>query len=308
MEKKIPLIVITGPTASGKTALAVKLAQEFNAEIVSADSMQIYKEMNIGTAKPTGDEMCGIKHHMIDIADPNEDFSVAQYCEIAGQIIEKIYKSGKNIIIAGGTGLYINSLIDGIEFGDSEINNELRDELEKLAQIYGNEYLIEMLAEFDSVSAQRIHPNNRHRIIRAIEFYRMNGITISEHQNKAKQGIYNAIKFIIDYPREVLYERINQRVDIMVKEGLFEETEYLYRNKRFGKTALAGIGYKEVITYLRGFSSYAETIERIKRNSRRYAKRQLTWFRRSNDIIYLNPYSDILSEARLHISKFLSLV
>ncbi|MCH5185754.1 MAG: tRNA (adenosine(37)-N6)-dimethylallyltransferase MiaA [Oscillospiraceae bacterium] len=302
----IPLIVVTGPTASGKTGFAAELAEYFNAEVVSADSMQIYRHMDIGTAKPSEKEMRGIKHHMIDIAEPGEDFSVSQYCDMASKAIEDIHSKGKRVIIAGGTGLYIDSLINGTTFGEGDINIELRNDLEHLARIYGNEYLVNMLAEFDEVSAARIHKNNLRRIIRAIEFYKMNGIPISEHQSSRTTGYDRTIKFIINHPREVLYERINHRVDIMIESGLFEEAERLYRKGVLKGTALAGIGYKEVIMYLRGFSSFGETVELIKRGSRRYAKRQLTWFRRSNDIIYLDPEEDFVSEAKTRIGEFLN--
>lgn len=191
--EKIPLIVITGPTASGKTGLAIALAQRFNAEIVSADSMQIYKYMNIGTAKPTSEEMGGIVHHMIDIVEPGEDYSVSQYCDTAKKVIEDVYRRGKNVILAGGTGLYIDSLINGTGFGESGIDYKLREELEHLADIHGGEYLLDMLAGFDEVSAQKIHPNNVRRIIRAIEFYRINGTPISQHQSIQTDGGYRTI-------------------------------------------------------------------------------------------------------------------
>jgi len=303
---KIPLIIITGPTASGKTGLAVEIAKRFNAEIVSADSMQIYKYMNIGTAKPTKEEMGGIVHHMIDIAEPSEEFSVSEFCDMARKIISYIHNRGKLTILTGGTGLYIDSLVNGVKFGENNFDEELRKELEKKAELYGNAYLTDMLAEFDKVSAERIHPNNVKRVIRAIEFYKLNGIPISEHQSIKTESEYNTIKFVIKYNREELYDRINKRVDIMMRDGLFEETRALYSRKMLGKTSSAAIGYKELISCMEGKISYDEAVELIKQSTRRYAKRQITWFKRNDDIIYLEPDDTIIDTASGYIKEFLN--
>ena len=220
--KKIPLTVICGPTASGKTALAIKKAQEQNGEIVNADSMQIYKYMNIGTAKPTGEELSLATHHLIDIVDPKDSFSVADYVVLAHKKIEEIHESGKTPILAGGTGLYINSVVDDVEFGDEGCDLQLRTELNALAQSKGIEAVIDILKEFDPVSAERLHRNNARRIIRAVEFYKTTGKPISVHQEETKQKIsrYEPQMYMINYDREVLYDRINRRVHIMIEQGL----------------------------------------------------------------------------------------
>ncbi len=292
MDKKIPLAVVAGPTASGKTALSIEIAKRFGGEIVSADSMQIYKYMDIGTAKPTAEERAQCVHHLIDFAEPDEIFSVAQYAELAHAVIKDIYSRGRLPVMCGGTGLYINSVVDDITFGETETDIGLRDELNALAEREGNERLIEILAGFDPVSAKRLHPNNRRRVIRAIEFYRLTGVPISEHQEqtKRKESRYRPVMFCIDYDRRTLYERIDKRVDIMLGQGLTDE---IRRLRDMGCTAdmnsMQGIGYKEFFEYLDGKCSFEEAVENVKRGSRRYAKRQLTWFRRDGRIIMLDP-------------------
>ena len=290
--KKIPLTVICGPTASGKTALAIKKAQEQNGEIVNADSMQIYKYMNIGTAKPTGEELSLATHHLIDIVDPKDSFSVADYVVLAHKKIEEIHENGKTPILAGGTGLYINSVVDDVEFGDEGCDLQLRTELNALAQSKGIEAVIDILKEFDPVSAERLHPNNARRIIRAVEFYKTTGKPISVHQEETKQKIsrYEPQMYMINYDREVLYDRINRRVHIMIEQGLVDEVQRLLD---MGCTpdmqSMQGIGYKETIEHLNGRISLDECIEAIQQNSRRYAKRQLTWFRRDKRIQMIEP-------------------
>ena len=290
--KKIPLIVICGPTASGKTALAIQKAQEQNGEIVNADSMQIYKYMDIGTAKPTSEEQALVKHHLIDFVDPKDSFSVADYVALAHEKIAQIHESGKTPILTGGTGLYINSTVDDVEFGDEGCDLQLRNELNELAKSKGIEAVIDILREFDPVSAQRLHPNNARRIIRAVEFYKTTGKPISVHQEETKQKIsrYEPQMFMIDYDREVLYDRINRRVHIMIEQGLIDEVRRLLD---MGCTAdmqsMQGIGYKEVIEHLNGAISLDECIAAIQQNSRRYAKRQLTWFRRDKRIQLIKP-------------------
>ncbi len=290
--KKIPLIVVAGPTASGKTSLAIELANRFDGEIVSADSMQIYKYMDIGTAKPTASERAAAVHHLIDFAEPTSEYSVAQYARDAHACIADIVSRGKTPVMCGGTGLYIDAVTKDITFGETRADCALRNELRAAAEINGGEYLLKMLAEFDPVSAKRLHPNNLKRIIRAIEFYRATGKPISEHQDetKKKQSRYDAFFFCIDRDRETVYERIDRRVDIMMSEGLTDEVKRL---KDMGCTrdmqSMQGIGYKELFSYLEGEISIDDAVEMIKRGSRRYAKRQLTWFRRIENMHHLSP-------------------
>ncbi len=284
---KIPVIVVAGPTASGKTALAVKIAVRYNGEIVSADSMQIYKYMDIGTAKPDEAEKRGIVHHMMDFADPLKGYSVAEYTAAAHKVIAGITARGKLPIVAGGTGLYITSLINDVDFTENEGDPKLRRELWEYAEKHGAHALHDMLEEIDPVQAEAVHENNVKRVIRAIEFYRTTGIKMSEHQAESKhiRSRYDALMMMIDFEREELYERIDRRVDMMIEAGLVDEVRRLVG---MGLTAehmsMSGIGYKEVIGYLNGERSLEETVALIKQSSRRYAKRQLTWFRRDKRI------------------------
>ena len=280
------------PTASGKTGLAIELAKRFDGEIVSADSMQIYKYMDIGTAKPTPAEREQCVHHLIDFLEPDSEFSVADYTELAHRVIADIYSRGKLPVMCGGTGLYINSVINDVEFGETQSDEELRCELQNIANAEGNEKLIEILREFDPVSAARLHPNNVRRVIRAIEFYRTTGVPISEHQEKTKMIIsrYDPVMFCIDHDREILYERINERVDIMMSEGLCDEVRRLMdMGYSSALNSMKAIGYKELMDYFNGLCSLEEAVSAIKQNSRRYAKRQLTWFRRDGRIVMLSP-------------------
>ncbi len=304
---KIPLIAVAGPTASGKTDLAIKIANYIGGEIVNADSMQIYKYMNIGTAKPTNEEREMAVHHLVDFLEPDEDFSVADYTELAHKVIADIDSRGKIAVMSGGTGLYINSVINDITFGEMDSDNELREKLQKIAEEKGGEYLLEMLADFDAESARRLHPNNIRRIIRAIEFYKLTGKPISEHQEETKltESRYNSLMLCIDWNREALYDRINRRVDIMMDAGLVDEVKRLMD---MGYTrelnSMKGIGYKEVMDYLDGRTSFSETVDIIKQSSRRYAKRQLTWFRRDERIHYVHA-DNAFSEAKTLIDEFL---
>lgn len=289
---KIPLIVVAGPTASGKTSLAIDIAKTLDGEIVCADSMQIYKYMDIGTAKATRDEQAQCPHHLMDIVEPDCEFSVADYTELAHKTISDIVSRGKTPIMCGGTGLYIDSVVNDVEFGEFENDYTLRRELEELAKKEGSQRLIDMLSEFDPLSAKKLHPNNLKRIIRAIEFYKVSGIPISEHQHmtKLKESRYNAVEFIIDRERYELYDRINRRVDIMMDEGLADEVKTLMDRGYSPKlNSMQGIGYKELIAYFEGKSTLDEAVDAIKQNSRRYAKRQLTWFRRNENIHWLSP-------------------
>ena len=289
---KIPLIVVAGPTASGKTSLAIDIAKTLDGEIVCADSMQIYKYMDIGTAKATRDEQAQCPHHLMDIVEPDCEFSVADYTELAHKTISDIVSRGKTPIMCGGTGLYIDSVVNDVEFGEFENDYTLRRELEELAKKEGPQRLIDMLSEFDPISAKKLHPNNLKRIIRAIEFYKVSGIPISEHQHmtKLKESRYSAVEFIIDRERCELYDRINRRVDIMMNEGLTDEVKMLMgRGYSPELNSMQGIGYKELIAYFDGKSTLDEAVDAIKQNSRRYAKRQLTWFRRNENIHWLSP-------------------
>ncbi len=294
----IPLVVIAGPTASGKTSLSIEIAKVLGGEIVSADSMQIYKHMNIGTAKPTEAEKEGIPHHMLDFLEPAENFSAADYCAMAAKCIEDIHSRRKLPVITGGTGLYIDSLVGGVDFEESDSDPEIREELSALARKEGVEAVYEILKEVDPETAEKYHPNNLRRVIRAIEFYRVTGKTISAHAKEEKTSPYNCVYFCIDWERDVLYERINHRVDIMMQDGLEAEARKMY--EMLGDTectAMQGIGYKEFFGYFKGEKSLEQVTEEIKMNSRRYAKRQLTWFRRNKNIHWLKPDKGMADEA-----------
>lgn len=312
---EIPLIVVAGPTASGKTGLAIQIARYTDGEIVSADSMQIYKYMDIGSAKPTKEERAQAVHHMIDFLEPDEEYSVADYTKLAHEVIADITAHGKTPIMCGGTGLYINSVVNDVTFGEVETDynlreelRKLREELRKIAEEKGGEYLIEMLRKIDPLSAERLHPNNLKRVIRAIEFCKLTGVPISEHQEETKKrkSRYNPLMMCIEWDREELYDRINRRVDIMLGEGLIDEVKKL---RKMGYTrdlnSMQGIGYKEVMDYLDGKYTLDETIDIIKQSSRRYAKRQMTWFRRDERIHYL-PSGNAFEEAASLIDNFLN--
>lgn len=292
MEKKIPLIVIVGPTASGKTALSINLAKKYNAEIISADSMQVYKGMDIATAKPTEHEMDGVVHHLIDFADINHRFSVAEYLMLAKKTIKEIYSRGKNIVIVGGTGLYINSLIDNIEFEEEKENN-LRQELMLEAERMGGNYMLDKLRSLDPDYAEKLFPNDVGRIIRGIEINLLFGHSMGEHKklSKANNSPYNSLIIGIAYrDREKLYDRINKRVDVMLEIGLLREAEEFFHKLRKQDTAVQAIGYKELFPYLNGAISLDEAIENLKKATRNYAKRQITWFKKDKRINWL--YAD----------------
>lgn len=298
MEGKIikpTVIVIGGPTASGKSNLAVKLAQKINGEIISADSMQIYKEMNIGTAKITEEEMQGIKHHMISFVSPEERYSVSTYKKEAESKIEEILKKGKNPIIVGGTGLYIESLIYGIEFQDEKIDEEYRKELNDIAEKEGLEKLYEEAKKIDKTAMKKISPNDRKRIIRVLEIYHKTGKTKTEQEilSRQKEVKYNYKVFAITMDREKLYERIEKRVDQMIEDGLIKEVEEIRKKYNKFPTAMQGLGYKEVVEYLENKITKEEMIEKLKKETRHYAKRQLTWFRKYKELTWLKGEDDI---------------
>jgi len=285
------VIVILVPTASGKTKLSIELAKYIDGEIVSADSMQIYKYMDIGTAKPTEEEKQGIKHHLIDEITPDEEFSVARFQQLAVKYIDDIINRGKIPIVCGGTGLYIDSLIYNIEFGDTICDWELRERLRKEALEKGNEYLHNKLKEIDPEAAEKIHMNNVKRVIRAIEVYTYTHKTISMLQKESRNNPskYKFYVFGLSMGREKLYERINQRVDRMIEKGLVQEVKKLMEMGYDKSTiAMQGIGYKEILSYLRGEISFDEAVYLLKRNTRRYAKRQFTWFNRMKDVHWIN--------------------
>ncbi|WP_243386950.1 tRNA (adenosine(37)-N6)-dimethylallyltransferase MiaA [Bacillus kexueae] len=283
--KNEKVIVIIGPTAVGKTKLSIELAKRFNGEVISGDSMQIYKGMDIGTAKIKQEEMEGIPHHLLDIKSPEESYSVAEFQSMVRPLITDITNRGKMPMIVGGTGLYIQSVLYDYKFTDSKGNEQLRSELEKKAAIMGKEALYEELVQIDPVSAKKIHPNNVRRVIRALEIYYDCGKTMSEveHTNEANP-LYDVALIGLTMDREQLYKRINYRVDLMVEEGLLEEVKGLYKTGLRDCQSIQAIGYKEIYSYLDGVQSLDSAIEQLKQNSRRYAKRQLTWFRNKMNV------------------------
>ena len=285
-----PLLIITGPTAVGKTALSIQAAKALNGEVVSADSMQVYRHMDIGSAKVTREEMDGVPHHLIDVLDPWEPFSVAVFQKLARDAVEDILSRGHLPIIAGGTGFYIQALLYDIDFQETEENTALRLELERLGEEKGAEYLHWMLAEIDPESAAAIHANNRKRVIRAIEYYRLTGEKISRHneEERKKSSPYRFLYYVVTMDRAALYERIDRRVDLMIERGLVEEVRRL---KEMGCTrdmvSMQGLGYKEILDYLDGTCTLDEALYVMERDTRHFAKRQLTWFRRERDTRWL---------------------
>lgn len=290
--KKRPLIILTGPTAVGKTAMSIKLAKAVDGEIISADSMQVYKYMDIGTAKVTAEEMDGVVHHLIDVLEPQQDFNVAIFKDMAVKAIEDIYSRGKIPIIAGGTGFYIQALLYDIDFEQGEdCDDDYRRELQKIADTKGNEFLHNMLRQIDPEAAAAIHANNVKRVIRALEYYKQTGEKISVHNanESMKESAYNSLYFVLNDDRDRVYSRIDKRVDIMFENGLESEVKQLLsmgclRNS----VAMQGIGYKEVIDYLDGAYNLETAIATIKLNTRHFAKRQITWFKREKEVVWLN--------------------
>ena len=295
MNKKQKVIVICGPTASGKTALSIELAKKINGEIVSADSMQIYKDMDIGTAKPTKEEMEGIQHYLLDFVSPEERYSVAQFKQDAKKAIKEIINKGKTPIIVGGTGLYVDSLIYEIEYNDIKLDEEYRKKLEKIAEEQGLEELYKKAVEIDPEAMKKISQNDKKRIMRVLEIYHSTGKTKTEQEKESRKNPveYDYRVFAINWDREILYQRINKRVDIMVDQGLIEEVKEILNKYDKFPTAMQGLGYKEVVDYLNGIYTKEEMIEKIKLETRRYAKRQLTWFRKNKQTIWLDGTNDI---------------
>ena len=290
-EKKKPLIILTGPTAVGKTALSVKLAKVINGSIISADSMQVYRGMDIGSAKVTKEEMGGIKHYLIDVLEPDEEFHVVRFQQMAKEAMAEIYQEGKIPILTGGTGFYIQSVLYDIDFTSQQEDIAYRERLEQLAKKQGNEALHAMLQEVDPVSAEKIHANNVKRVIRALEFYEKTGMPISEHNEKeaAKESPYTFCYFVLNDDRQRLYDRIELRIDQMLEQGLVDEVRKL-KEKGYHKemVSMQGLGYKEILAWLDGEISYEEAVYILKRDTRHFAKRQLTWFRREKDVIWVD--------------------
>ena len=279
----------------GKTALSIELAKKINGEIISADSMQIYKDMNIGSAKPSKEEMQGIKHYLIDFIEPNKRYSVAEYKKQAEMAIQEILKKGKNPIIVGGTGLYINSLIYGIEYNDIKIDETYRQKLEEIAKEKGLNTLYEMAIKIDKQAMQKISINDKKRIMRVLEIYHQTGKTKTEQEIESRKSEikYDYRVFAINMDRQLLYDRINKRVDIMIQNGLIQEVENLLKTYKEFPTAMQGLGYKEVKDYIEGNINKEEMIDKIKMETRRYAKRQITWFKRNNDTIWIEGTNNI---------------
>ena len=284
------VIVICGPTASGKTGLSIELAKKVNGEIVSADSMQIYKEMDIGTAKPTKEEQQGIKHYLIDFVSPEERYSVADYKKEAKKAIEEIIQKGKIPIVVGGTGLYVDSLIYGIEYADIEFDKDYREKLEKRVQKEGLEKLYEEAKKIDPIAIEKISQNDEKRILRILEIYKATGKNKTEQEEESRKNPpkYDYQVYALKWEREALYERINKRVDIMIEPGLIEEVKKILQTHKVFPTAMQGLGYKEVVEYIAGDLTKQEMIEKLKRDTRRYSKRQMTWFRKNKQTIWLD--------------------
>lgn len=288
---KKPLIILTGPTAVGKTALSIKLAQQINGQMISADSMQVYRHMDIGTAKITIEEMQGIPHYLIDVLEPTEEFNIVRFQQMAKAALEQIYAAGAIPIVVGGTGFYIQSLLYDIRFEESNEDTGYRDALQQLATDRGPEYLHRLLAEVDPAAASGIHAHNVKRVIRALEFYHQTGTRISEHneEQRKRTSPYQFLYFVLNDDRQALYTRIDQRIDQMLKAGLVTEVRML---KDMGCTrdmvSMQGLGYKEILDYLEGRCTLDDAIYILKRDTRHFAKRQLTWFRREPDVIWLN--------------------
>lgn len=291
MTEKKPLVILTGPTAVGKTALSIKLASEIGGEIISADSMQVYRQMDIGSAKIKPEEMGGIPHHLIDILEPEEEFNVCLFEKLALEAMEQIYERGHIPVVVGGTGFYIQALLYQIDFTEEETDTAFRDKLWQLGEEKGNHYLHELLRKVDPESAEEIHENNRKRVIRALEFYENSGKPISTHNKEQRQktSAYNSCYFVLTDDRKKLYERIESRVDQMLSKGLVDEVRTLKeRGCNASMVSMQGLGYKEILEYLDGRCSLLEAVEKIKKETRHFAKRQLTWFRREKDVIWLD--------------------
>lgn len=286
-----PLVILAGPTAVGKTDLSIRLAKQINGAIISADSMQVYKDMDIGSAKVVPEEMQGVPHYLIDCLKPSEPFHIVRFQQMAKEALAEIYAKGQIPIVAGGTGFYIQALLYDIDFSNQDCDEAYRQELSKFAKEHGNEALHEKLKDIDPVSYETIHANNSKRVIRALEFYHITGKPISAHNEEEhqKSSPYNFAYFVLTDDRKTLYDRIDRRVDLMMEKGLVEEVRALYdKGYRRNMVSMQGLGYKEILDYLEGKCTLEEAVYVIKRETRHFAKRQLTWFRRERDVIWLN--------------------
>lgn len=302
MNKKIDVVAIIGPTASGKTALSIRLAKEIDGEIINGDSMQIYRHMDIGTAKITEAEMEGVPHHLLDIKEPTEGFSVAEYQQLVRGKIEEIQARGKMPIIVGGTGLYVQSVLYDFQFAKQEVDETARENYYRELEVLGPEAMHAKLVQMDPAAAASIHPNNTRRVIRAMEMAELAGVSRAEEQfNRGDIPLYNHVIIGLDMDREKLYERINLRVDLMMEAGLVEEVRALYEARIRDVQAIKAIGYKELYAHFDGLVSLEEAVEQIKQNSRRYAKRQLTYFRNKMEIAWIgNDWNKIKSLFEIH--------
>lgn len=290
---KDKLIILAGPTASGKTSVSIDLAKRIGGEIISADSMQVYRGMDVGTAKIKADEMQGVKHYLINVLDPTEDFNIVKFQDMVKYSIEEIRRNGHIPILVGGTGFYIQSVIYDIDFDTQDDNGDIRKALEEEYDKMGADFMYEKLKKIDSVSAENIHKNNKKRIIRAIEYFLINNALISVHNEsqRMKDSPYDFRFFVLNPPRDILYDRINKRVDKMVEEGLVREVKSLKNaGLSIENISMQGIGYKEILEYLDGEITLDKAIDNIKQNTRHMAKRQVTWFKREKDVIYINPF------------------
>lgn len=288
---KRPFVVLAGPTAVGKSELSIELAKRIGGAVISADSIQVYKYMDIGSAKITKEEMQGVEHYLVDEFLPDEEFHVVKFQQYAKKYMEEIYRKGQIPILVGGTGFYIQAIVKDIDFSEQQCDEAYRHELEELAALKGASYLHEMLKQVDEKSAKEIHANNVKRVIRALEYYHLSGEKISEHNEKErqKQSPYNFAYFVLNDDREKIYEKIDRRVDVMLSRGLVDEVRRL-KEMGYGKelVSMQGLGYKEILSYLDGELSYEEAVYILKRDTRHFAKRQLTWFKRENDVIWLD--------------------
>ncbi len=303
---KLPLLILTGPTAVGKTNLSIKLAKAVNGEIISADSMQVYRRMDIGTAKIKKEEMCGVPHHLIDICEPTEDYNVVRFATEAKRLIREITERGHIPILVGGTGFYIQAVLYDIDFTETEEDTTYREELAAFADKYGAEALHEELAKVDPASAEAIHSNNVKRVIRALEFYRQTGGKISEHneEQRGKESAYKSAYFVLTQDRAVLYDRIEKRIDSMLSEGLLDEVKALLAEGcKPEMVSMQGLGYKEIVPYLNGECTLDEAVYILKRDTRHFAKRQITWFKREREVLWfdkgLYESEDAILEAML---------
>lgn len=299
---KKPLIVLTGPTAVGKTKLSISLAKALDGEVISADSMQVYKYMDIGSAKIRPEEMDGVPHHLVDVLRPDEEFHIVRFQQMAQEAMDKIYSHGRIPILVGGTGFYIQAVTRNIDFTEAVKEDGYRSELEAMAEEKGCEYLHNMLRDVDPKSAEEIHANNVKRVIRALEFYHQNGVSISSHNEvqKERQSPYNLAYFVLNAPRELLYQRIDQRVDEMLANGLVDEVERLKdMGYHRGMVSMQGLGYKEILAYLDGECILEEAVRILKRDTRHFAKRQLTWFRREAEVTWVDKDKFIYNDEKI---------